>query len=89
MTAELEHAEQVMLEHEKEKFSDKHKHHKEKAHHSDAGNEKYSSLYSSFDELKPHEDLPPGLHKVFCVTCRYRRQYPCVNFVTKNTNNCL
>ncbi|XP_037874313.1 vacuolar ATP synthase subunit H isoform X1 [Bombyx mori] len=63
MTAELEHAEQVMLEHEKEKFSDKHKHHKEKAHHSDAGNEKYSSLYSSFDELKPHEDLPPGLHK--------------------------
>ncbi|XP_037292938.1 V-type proton ATPase subunit H isoform X2 [Manduca sexta] len=61
MSAELEHAEQVMLAHEKENFSDKHKHHKEKEH-SDAA-EKYCSLYSSFDELKPHEDLPPGLHK--------------------------
>lgn len=71
MSAELEHAEQVMLLHEKQHFAadklEKHlKHHnKEKEHvNVDAGSEKYSSLYSSFDELKPHDDLLPGLHKV-------------------------
>lgn len=63
MTAELEHAEQVMLAHEKP-HSDRHKHHKDKA--SDA-HEKYSSLYSSFDELAKHQDLPPGPKKVLCV----------------------
>lgn len=72
MSAELEHAEQVMLLHEKQHFAvdklQKHlKHHqKEKENVAiDAGPEKYSSLYSSFDELKPlGEDLPPGVHKV-------------------------
>ncbi|XP_073961843.1 V-type proton ATPase subunit VhaSFD isoform X2 [Choristoneura fumiferana] len=59
MTAELEHAEQVMLAHEKP-HSDRHKHHKDKA--TDA-HEKYSSLYSSFDELAKHQDLPPGPKK--------------------------
>ncbi|XP_053610592.1 V-type proton ATPase subunit H isoform X2 [Plodia interpunctella] len=66
MSVELEHAEQVMLEHEKQKFSDKHKHNKEKDDKKPEGaqgQEKYSSLYSSFDQLKPHEDLPPGLHQ--------------------------
>ncbi|XP_026726211.1 V-type proton ATPase subunit H isoform X2 [Trichoplusia ni] len=66
MSAELEHAEQVMLLHEKQHFAadkpQKHHHHKDKDH-SDAGPEKYSSLYSSFDELKPLDHLPPGLHK--------------------------
>ncbi|XP_050347392.1 V-type proton ATPase subunit H isoform X1 [Nymphalis io] len=65
VSAELEHAEQVMLEHEKQHFSDKHiKHHKEKSgEKADPSQEKYSSLYSSFDVLKSHQDLPPGLHK--------------------------
>lgn len=71
MSAELEHAEQVMLLHEKQNFAaDKQpKHHHKDKEQTDAGQEKYSSLYSSFDELKPHDDLPPGLHKVFlyCV----------------------
>lgn len=66
MSAELAHAEQVMLAHEKQHFSDKlaekHKH-----KNKDVEGAKYSSLYSSFDQLKPHEDLPPGLHKVFRV----------------------
>lgn len=65
MSAELEHAEQVMWEHEKEHFADKpakHRHHKERPTESEA--EKYSTLYSNFDELKPLEELPPGLHKV-------------------------
>lgn len=65
MSAELAHAEQVMLAHEKQHFADKHKHHKDKE--SEGANEKYSSLYSSFDEVKSHEDLPPGLHKVLLV----------------------
>lgn len=69
MSAELEHAEQVMLLHEKQHFAadklQKHlKHHHKEKDNVDAGPEKYSSLYSSFDELKPLEDLPPGLHKV-------------------------
>ncbi|XP_072945129.1 V-type proton ATPase subunit H isoform X2 [Epargyreus clarus] len=62
MSADLEHAEQVMLAHEKMNFADKPiKHHKNR----DAAeiNEKYSSLYSSFDELKSHEDYSLGLHK--------------------------
>ncbi|XP_035443683.1 V-type proton ATPase subunit H isoform X1 [Spodoptera frugiperda] len=68
MSAELEHAEQVMLLHEKQHFAadklQKHlKHHHKEKDNVDAGPEKYSSLYSSFDELKPLEDLPPGLHK--------------------------
>lgn len=66
MTAELEHAEQVMYEHEKENFAvvpDKQKHRRQPAKESD-GEEKYSSLYSSFDVMKPNEDLPPFLHKV-------------------------
>ncbi|XP_075980821.1 V-type proton ATPase subunit VhaSFD isoform X1 [Anticarsia gemmatalis] len=66
MSAELEHAEQVMLLHEKQHFAadkpSKHHHQKDKEH-TDASQEKYSSLYSSFDELKPHDVLPPGLHK--------------------------
>ncbi|KAM3965650.1 V-type proton ATPase subunit VhaSFD isoform 1-T1 [Aphomia sociella] len=63
MSADLEHAEQVMLEHEKQHFSDKpHKHHKEKEEKKPDGAEKYSSLYSAFDELKP-EELPPSLYK--------------------------
>lgn len=64
VSAELEHAEQVMLEHEKQNFSDKPtKSHKEKDDVKDS--EKYKSLYSSFDVLKSHEDLPDGLVKVF------------------------
>lgn len=67
MSAELEHAEQVMWAHEKQHFSDKlSEKYKHKERNAD-GSQKYSSLYSSFDQLKPHEDLPPGLHKVFCV----------------------
>ncbi|XP_028168667.1 V-type proton ATPase subunit H isoform X1 [Ostrinia furnacalis] len=66
MSAELAQAEQVMLAHEKEHFAvekiTKHHQHKEKTATAE-GPEKYSSLYSSFDELKPHEDLPPGLHQ--------------------------
>ncbi|XP_032518692.2 V-type proton ATPase subunit H isoform X1 [Danaus plexippus] len=62
VSAELEHAEQVMLEHEKQNFSDKPtKTHKEKDDVKDS--EKYKSLYSSFDVLKSHEDLPDGLVK--------------------------
>ncbi|CAG9788727.1 unnamed protein product [Diatraea saccharalis] len=65
MSAELEQAEQVMLEHEKQNFADKpNKHqHLHKNKNTDDAQEKYSSLYSSFDELKPHEELPPSLHK--------------------------
>ncbi|XP_026495682.1 V-type proton ATPase subunit H isoform X1 [Vanessa tameamea] len=65
VSAELEHAEQVMLEHEKQHFSDKPiKHHKENSgEKADSSQEKYSSLYSSFDVLKSHQDLPLGLHK--------------------------
>lgn len=68
MSAELAHAEQVMLEHEKQHFSDKHiKHHKDKeGDRADAAREKYSSLYSSFDVMKSHEELLQG-HKVFSV----------------------
>lgn len=66
MSAELAQAEQVMLEHEKENFNvekiTKHHHHKEK--NTEGGPAKYSSLVSSFDQLKPNEELPPGLHKV-------------------------
>lgn len=52
MSVELEHAEQVLLEHEKQNFAvDKPTKHKEADSH-----EKYSSLYSSFDELKQHQD---------------------------------
>lgn len=80
MSAELEHAEQVMLAHEKEHFSDKHKHHKDKEH-SDIS-ENYKSLYSSFDELKPHEDLPPSLHKVFDVMCKCHPKYECIKYIT-------
>lgn len=70
MSAELAHAEQVMWAHEKPHFSDKlSEKHKHKNRDVEGSNAKYSSLYSSFDELKPHEDLPPGLHKVFCL-CR-------------------
>lgn len=68
MSAELEHAEQVMLLHEKQNFAaDKHPkhHHQKEKEHTDPSQEKYSSLYSSFDELKPLGDLPPSLHKVF------------------------
>ncbi|XP_068618119.1 V-type proton ATPase subunit H isoform X2 [Battus philenor] len=61
VSAELEHAEQVMLAHEKQHFADKPKHFKDKE--PEETNEKYSSLYSSFDEVKSHEDLLPGLHK--------------------------
>ncbi|KAI8439448.1 hypothetical protein MSG28_013231 [Choristoneura fumiferana] len=68
MTAELEHAEQVMLAHEKP-HSDRHKHHKDKA--TDA-HEKYSSLYSSFDELAKHQDLPPGPKKMMLRVDEYR-----------------
>ncbi|XP_041982567.1 V-type proton ATPase subunit H isoform X2 [Aricia agestis] len=58
MTADLEHAEQVMLEHEKQHFSDKHSKPKEKEGDKAANvHEKYSSLYTSFDELKSHEEL--------------------------------
>ncbi|XP_013148230.1 PREDICTED: V-type proton ATPase subunit H isoform X2 [Papilio polytes] len=61
VSAELEHAEQVMLAHEKQHFAaDKPKH---KEHKDEAAHEKYSSLYSSFDEAKTHEELLPGLHK--------------------------
>lgn len=61
MSAELEHAEQVMIEHEKENFAIKPKHHKEKdKEHTDDAHEKYSSLYSSFDQLKHHGDLLLG-----------------------------
>ncbi|CAH2092940.1 unnamed protein product [Euphydryas editha] len=65
VSAELEHAEKVMLEHEKHNFSEKHtKHQKEKnGDDADPSQEKYSSLYTSFDVLKSHQDLPPGLHK--------------------------
>ncbi|GBP16752.1 V-type proton ATPase subunit H [Eumeta japonica] len=61
MTAELEHAEQIMIEHEKQHFSvhhEKNKHKEGEEHH-----ERYSSLYSSFDELKSHETLLPGQKK--------------------------
>lgn len=71
MSAELEHAEQVMLLHEKQHFSDKlseKQKQKEQELQSEGPNAKYSSLYSSFDQLKPHDDdLPPGLLKVFRV----------------------
>lgn len=70
MSEELAHAEQVMLAHEKPvHFIDKHhKHHKDKP---DDVTQKYSSLYSSFDTLKPHEELPPGCNKVQAVTSQY------------------
>lgn len=70
VSAELEHAEQVMLEHEKQNFSDKPtKHHKDKgADKLDNGQEKYSALHDPFDVIKSHEELPPGLHKVYFVT---------------------
>lgn len=68
VSAELEHAEQVMLEHEKQHFSEKNtKHHKDKHAADKDKEEKYSSLYTSFDVLKTHEDWPPGFHKVFPV----------------------
>ncbi|CAH2984110.1 unnamed protein product [Chilo suppressalis] len=65
MTAELEQAEQVMWEHEKQNFADKPVKHQQlhKNKNADDAQEKYSSLYSSFDELKPNEELPPGLYK--------------------------
>ncbi|XP_034834360.1 V-type proton ATPase subunit H isoform X1 [Maniola hyperantus] len=66
VSAELEHAEQVMLEHEKQNFSDKHTkhHHKDKGGDKlDNGQEKYSTLHDAFDVVKAHEDLPPGLYK--------------------------
>lgn len=60
MTIELEHAEQIMLEHEKHKPT---KHQKEK---DGQDSEKYSSLYSSFDQLKQHQELlMPGIKQVF------------------------
>ncbi|XP_047992171.1 V-type proton ATPase subunit H isoform X2 [Leguminivora glycinivorella] len=58
MSAELAHAEQVMLAHEKP-IVDKHKH-KYKAPEAQG---KYHSLYTSFDDLAPLEDLPPGSKK--------------------------
>ncbi|XP_014371326.2 V-type proton ATPase subunit H isoform X1 [Papilio machaon] len=61
VSAELEHAEQVMLLHEKQHFAADKPKHKERDH--EAAHEKYSSLYSSFDEAKTHEELLPGLHK--------------------------
>lgn len=70
MSAELAHAEQVMLEHEKEHFAvhtekpDKHKQKDHKDTEAEGGQEKYKSLYQSFDVLKPLDDFPPGLHKV-------------------------
>lgn len=76
MSVELEHAEQVMLEHEKENFAvhddkpDKHKQHKDKNTDDEGGPAKYKSLYLSFDVLKPLEDMPPSLHKVLHVTRR-------------------
>lgn len=74
MSAELEHAEQVMWEHEKEHFADKpakQRHHKAKENPADDEPEKYSALYSDFDVLKPLEELPPGLHKVL-YTCHHK-----------------
>lgn len=81
VSAELEHAEKVMLEHEKHHFSEKHiKHQKEKnGENADPSQEKYSSLYSSFDVLKSHQDFPPGLHKVFCVDNTTLKCWMCLN----------
>ncbi|XP_026321737.1 V-type proton ATPase subunit H isoform X2 [Hyposmocoma kahamanoa] len=59
MSAELALAEQVMLLHEKQQFSDKlseKQKHKEQELLTEGPNAKYSSLYSSFDQLKPHDD---------------------------------
>lgn len=71
MSAELELAEQVMLLHEKQQFSDKlseKQKHKEQKLLSEGSKAKYSSLYSSFDQLKPlDDDLPPVLQKVLPV----------------------
>lgn len=84
VTAELEQAEQVMLEHEKEHFAvkfEKHnKHNKDKI--TDGGPEKYSSLYSDFDQLKPHEDLPPGIHKVLQCKIQDENEYMSNNNIT-------
>lgn len=68
VSADLEHAEQVMLEHEKQHFSDKHtKQPKDKeGDKAETGHEKYSSLYTSFDVLKSHEEYLLS-HKVLCV----------------------
>lgn len=85
MSVELEHAEQVMLEHEKEHFADKpakHRHHKEKPADGDA--EKYSVLHSDFDVLKPLEELAPGLHKVLLRLVATRVLNKCT--VTSMTN---
>jgi hypothetical protein len=72
MTADLEQAEKVMLEHDKHPFTDKlMKLHKEKVVNS--GKDKYSSLYSSFDQLKPDDDFPPGLNKV--LLCNITQPY--------------
>lgn len=71
MSAELELAEQVMLLHEKQQFSDKlseKQKQKEQELLSEGPNAKYSSLYSSFDQLKPNDDdVSPVLQKVFPV----------------------
>lgn len=85
VSAELEHAEKVMLEHEKHNFSEKHiKHQKEKSvENADPSQEKYSSLYSSFDVLKSHQDLPPGFHKVFCVDNTTPKCWTCLNNTSK------
>lgn len=65
MSVELEHAEQVMLEHEKHNFADKPTKHDKKDKDAAAGHEKYSSLYSSFDELKQHPDWLSGSIQVY------------------------
>lgn len=80
MSAELAHAEQVMLEHEKLHFSDK-QINKQREKETGGAQEKYHSLYSSFDDLKPHEDLPPGLHKVLAIRCRCRQHCVLKRFV--------
>ncbi|XP_037972916.1 V-type proton ATPase subunit H isoform X3 [Plutella xylostella] len=67
MTVELAHAQEVMLAHEKpnaerhrrQLFDDKHNHKKQP----EDPNQKYSSLCTEFDELKLHEQLPPGSNK--------------------------
>lgn len=69
MSIELENAEHIMLEHEKHKPT---KHHKEK---DGQDSEKYSSLYSSFDQLKQHQELLlPGIKQVYLLTQKLAQQ---------------
>lgn len=75
MSAELAHAEQVMLAHDKPHDKPhgllKH-HHKEIKDKTEDGPQTYNSLYSSFDELKTKVELPAGSHQVFYVSNKTR-----------------